>query len=66
MTMFEVGYESDGFISVNLIDTEDRESAKAYAESHAQKHGYNLLYVNYVADWYAKEHIAKGMPVKKL
>ena len=63
---FEVGYESDGFCSINLIESADKETAERYAKAHANRFGYNLLYCHSVAEWYKHECLAKGMPIIKL
>ena len=62
MEYFEVGYERDGFFSINMIKG-TFESAQLIAEKHAKKHGYKVAYLNKVDESYAESQIAKGMPL---
>ena len=61
----EVGYENDGYFSINLIEANDRETAELYALAHANRYGYKLAYMNVIPEWYKEECIAKGMPLIK-
>lgn len=64
-TYFEIGYETDGIFSINMVYG-DESSSEAYAHNHAKKYGYTLSYIIPITEARANENKAKGMPLTAL
>ena len=62
MKYYEVGYERDGYYSINILKGTEEECRK-HAEAHAKRHGYTLRYMNEVSQNYCMEMRMKGMPL---
>lgn len=64
-TYFEIGYETDGIFSINMVYG-DESSSEEYARNHANKHGYTLSYIIPITEARVNENKAKGMPLTTL